>query len=152
MSTSIKTQARKDAHEYARSQMYYGDGAGTRRKLIGASVEHKIMTIPGYDRMFHEALAGQNMDEHAKKAMKERQRRDVADKIDRNVRGLAGGDRRSLTGDVAVLVAIYAALRATGLDEPIKAEVKSRYAKAKSWARVKRAEYKLRQEPKSDES
>ena len=30
--------AKKDAHEFARAKMFYGEGAGTRRKLIKAKM------------------------------------------------------------------------------------------------------------------
>ena len=33
-----KSEARKDAHEYARAKMFYGEGAGIRRKKIKARV------------------------------------------------------------------------------------------------------------------
>lgn len=36
---STKRVAKRDAKEYARAQMYYGEGAGNRRKLIKATVE-----------------------------------------------------------------------------------------------------------------
>jgi cell division protein ZapA (FtsZ GTPase activity inhibitor) len=149
---AVRNEARKDAFEYARAQMYYGTGAGTRRRLIGASVDHKSMTLPGYQKSFIDALAGQNMDDHAKKAQKERHRRDVAEKIDRNVRGLASGNRGSLTPAVLILVTAAVAAKQTGLDEPIKAEAKKQYNKARSWVKVKQAERKLRRKPKSDES
>ena len=34
-----KSEARKDAHEYARAKMFYGEGAGIRRKKIKARVD-----------------------------------------------------------------------------------------------------------------
>lgn len=155
MSTArtIKNEARKDAFEYARAQMYYGTGAGTRRRLIGASVDHKSMTMPGYQKAFIDALAGQNMDDHAKKAQKERHRRDVAEKIDRNVRGLASGNKASLTPALIILVGAYAVAKETGYDKKVVAETKKQYNKARSRVKVWNAERKLKSQPKStDES
>ena len=68
----IQKEAKKDAKEFARAKMYYGDGAGIRRKLIKASVDEKSKDA-FYKSEFEKALATQNMDEHAKKAKKEKQ-------------------------------------------------------------------------------
>lgn len=150
---SVRNEARKDAFEYARAQMYYGTGAGTRRKLIQASVDHKSMITPGYQKAFIDALAGQNMDDHAKKAQKERHRRDVAEKIDRNVRGLATGNKASLTPGLIVLAGAYAVARETGYDKKAIAETKKQYNKARARVKVWNAERKLKSQPKStDES
>lgn len=40
-SNKTNREARKDASEFARAQMFYGEGAGTRRKLIRATVDAK---------------------------------------------------------------------------------------------------------------
>ena len=39
MKWGVRRKARKDAKEYARAKMYYGEGAGNRRKLIRATVK-----------------------------------------------------------------------------------------------------------------
>jgi hypothetical protein len=144
---NVKKQARKDAYEYARAEMAIGEGAGNRRKLIKKTVVHRIMTEPGYERAFQTALDGQDYVEHAEAARKERRRKDVSKKLDRNVRGLATGNRESLTtGVMAVAGAIYI-LRQTGHDKVLIAEAKKQYNKAKSWVKVKKAAYKLKQSP-----
>jgi hypothetical protein len=69
--------AKKEAKEMARASMFYGEGAGTRRKLIKAKVEENMK-----DEMYAEAFtkwsAKQDMGEHADKAVAERKRKDAA--------------------------------------------------------------------------
>lgn len=50
VSNSTNKEARKDATEFARAKMFFGQGAGTRRKLIKNSVEAKKKRIPGMPR------------------------------------------------------------------------------------------------------
>ena len=150
---NVNKEARKDAYEYARSKMYYGEGAGTRRKLIKAAVEQKSKTISGYDKAFTDALYDQDMADHAEAARKERHRKDVSKKVDRNVRGLISGNKQSLTTGVAIISALAYLVRETGYDEKIKVYVKTEYRKTKPyvtrkynkvkwWVQVKRADWK----------
>lgn len=69
-------EAKKDAEEYARAKMFYGEGAGNRRKLIKAKVESKSKDA-GYKEAFDYALSQQNMADHANKAKAERHRKDA---------------------------------------------------------------------------
>ena len=140
----VKKQAKQDAFEYARAQMYYGEGAGNRRKLITAKVLQKQVSIPGYESAFLAALEEQDMAEHAEAAQKERRRKDVVKKVDRNVRGLTTGNRESLTTGVMILAgAIYVA-RQTGYDKIIVAETKKKYRQTKSWVKKQHEDYKRR--------
>lgn len=52
---AIDKSARKDAEETVRAQMYYGKGAGTRRKLINNSVEDKRKRSPNYAKAWTQA-------------------------------------------------------------------------------------------------
>ena len=45
-------EAKKDAAEFARAKMFYGEGAGTRRKLIKAKVESRSSRDPAYKKAF----------------------------------------------------------------------------------------------------
>ena len=49
-------QAKKDAKEFARAKMFYGEGAGTRRKLIKNTVQERSKD-PVYKKAFDEALS-----------------------------------------------------------------------------------------------
>ena len=57
-----KSEARKDANEYTRAKMFYGEGAGNRCKKI-------------------KALASQNMDKHSRAATRERNVKDTTKTI-----------------------------------------------------------------------
>ena len=84
---TIRT-AKKDAKEYARAKMYYGEGAGTRRKLINATVNQRSKADPEYKAEFERQLAKQDMAKHAVKARSERGRNDVKNTVVKTGRGL----------------------------------------------------------------
>jgi len=76
VSNSTNRQAKKDAQEFARAKMFYGEGAGTRRKLIKAKVEDRAKHDPAYKKAFDHHLANQSMSDHSQKAVGERKRKD----------------------------------------------------------------------------
>ena len=80
-------EATKDAEEYARAKMYYGEGAGTRRKLINATVKQKSKD-PAYKKAFDDALSKQDMSVHAAKARAERKSNDAKAGVAKTARGL----------------------------------------------------------------
>ena len=75
--------ARKDAKEFTKAKMFYGEGAGTRRKLIKAKVEDRSKRDPEYKRLFEEAVEQTNMAARASQARSERARKDAANKTKR---------------------------------------------------------------------
>lgn len=134
-------EARRDAEEYARAQMYYGDGAGIRRKLIIATVDSKLQRDPTYARAFRNELAHQDMSEHAQKARRERERADRNASLKRNTRAILTG--KSQNAQTGVLIVILAATVAhkTGYDKVIYEKGKEYATKAK--ARLKHYKQKL---------
>lgn len=78
-STRTNHQAHKDAKEFARAKMFYGKGAGTRRKLINAKVDAAKKRDPAYAKAFDHHLARQDMGSHASKARSERTRKNTAE-------------------------------------------------------------------------
>lgn len=136
--------AAEDAYRWARAEMFFGEGAGTRRKLLQAEISHKVENVSGYHEAFEKALGKQDMAEHAIKAAKERRRIDGATFVSRNLRGLATGNRQSLTTGVAVVVGTYAILHQTGLDEPLIREGKKQYQKGKKFVQDKRTLHKAK--------
>ena len=80
-------QASKDAKEYARAKMYYGDGAGNRRKLINATVKQRSKD-PLYKKAFDSELAGKDWAKEASKAKSERHRKDVKNNTEKTARGV----------------------------------------------------------------
>lgn len=123
--------AKKDAFDWARAEMFFGAGAGTRRKLLNAAIEDKVAKIPGYVELFEEYYSKQNFADHAIAAAKERKRIDRLVSLKRNGKGLLTGNRRQLTTVVLTGVVVWGVLVETGYDEPIKKNVKQTYAKAK---------------------
>jgi hypothetical protein len=75
----VDKMARKDAQEHARAKMFYGKGAGTRRKLINAKVESNSKKHAGYKKAFDHHLARQDMGQHASKAKSERTRKNTTE-------------------------------------------------------------------------
>lgn len=96
--------AAKDAKEFARAKQYFGDGAGTRRKLIKNTVEAKSKRDPKYAKAFQKHLDAQDASKHVDKAKKERSRTDRRTRNKQRVGALA----RSITGSQGTQAAFVA--------------------------------------------
>lgn len=105
VSRKTNKEARKDATEFARAKMFYGEGAGNRRKLINASVDAKRKRDPSYGKAFDHHLAKQNMADHAQKARSERSRTDRRTRTKQR----AGYVARRFTGEMGTQAAFAAA-------------------------------------------
>lgn len=128
----IKKEATRDAAEFARAQMFYGEGAGTRRKLIQATVDAKINRDPAYGRAFRAALAAQDMAEHASKARRERRRIDTTTTVNKNLRGILTGKNQSVNTSILVIGAVAYYAHQTGLDKKVVEVVKKKHQQIKS--------------------
>jgi len=111
VSKKTSREAKKDANEFAKAKMFFGEGAGTRRKLIKATVEAKAKKDPSYQKAFDHHLGNQDLGKRASQARGERKRKDVVKgtaKTARGVKNLALG-----TGAPVALsaVAVYAAYK-----------------------------------------
>ena len=118
-------EANKDAKEYARAKMYYGKGAGNRRKLINATVAEKSKD-KNYKDAFDKALAIQDMADHANKARSERKRADAKEKAGQAVRGTyhtivqdGGKVAAWVSLGISVVAGTSLILRETGYDKKI---------------------------------
>lgn len=78
-----RKEAAKDAEEWTRAKMFFGEGAGTRRKLIKAKVEAKKKRDPHYAKAFDHFVEQTNMAIRAHQARKERRRKDTGKKAKR---------------------------------------------------------------------
>jgi hypothetical protein len=130
-SRATNREAKKDAGDFARAKMFYGEGAGTRRKLIKAKVEAKAKKDPNYKAAFDHHLANQDMGQHASKARKERRRKDVASGTTKTAKGV----HRSLSGGFGSVSLASAAIagglvigKQAGVDKVIK-DAASSYVK-----------------------
>lgn len=119
-------EAAKDAKEFARAKMFYGEGAGTRRKLIKATVDAKAKRDPSYKKAFDNHLGNQNMSKHAEKARGERSRKDKRE----TVRKTGNSINRALNGPyagsaaIALIGAGTAYAKNTGLDKKVMSSVR----------------------------
>lgn len=101
-SNRTNKEARKDANEFARAKLFYGEGAGTRRKLIKAQVEAKAKRDPAYKAAFDHHMSRQDLGRHAEKARGERKRKDRRE----GVRKTGNAINRSINGPFAGSAAI----------------------------------------------
>lgn len=104
-SRAVDRHAKKDAKEFARAKAFYGEGAGTRRKLAKATVEGKSQRLPGYKKAFDHHLGKQDTSKHASKAVSERTSIDRKTKT----RQRAGAIARRITGEPGTQAAFVAA-------------------------------------------
>lgn len=88
VSARTNREARKDANEFARAKMFYGEGAGTRRKLIKATVEAKAKKDPSYQKAFDHHMANQDLGKRAAQARGERKRKDTTKAVGKTARGV----------------------------------------------------------------
>lgn len=117
--------AKKDAKEFARAKMYYGEGAGNRRKLIKATVNERSKD-QNYKDAFDEYLSKQDMADHAAKAKAERARNTAAKNTVKTGRGLVNAAMGNIGRASATAAAIYTIAHVTGADKVV-----ARYAKEK---------------------
>jgi len=143
---NLEKLAASDAAKWARAEMFFGEGAGTRRKLLAAEIDHKVETISHYKEEFANAYLMQDMAEHAIKAAKERQHIDRAVKISKNTRALVRGDRRGLSTGLAIIAGIAYVAHQTGYDKIALAKGKIYYRKVLLKIRSEIATRKLRHE------
>ena len=137
VSARVNRDAKKDAREFARAKMFYGEGAGTRRKLIKATVDQKSNADPSYKKAFDHHLENQDMGRHVSKAKSERRRKDVTASTTKTAKGV----HRQLTGGFgnvslasAAIAGGYVVAKQTGADKIVIDAAKQSFATAKKAA------------------
>lgn len=135
---STKRKAKKDAKEYARAKMFYGEGAGNRRKLIKATVNQRSKDLHGYKSEFEKNLSKQDMAKHASKAKKERARKTAAKTTAKTARGIIHASLGNTAKAAASAVAIYGIAKATGVDKVITNAAKTKVSNIKIYANMVR--------------
>jgi hypothetical protein len=76
-----RKEAEKDAEEFTRAKLFFGQGAGTRRKLIKAKVEAKQVKDPLYAKAFNHFVKQTDLGQRASQAKNQRKRKDVTKQI-----------------------------------------------------------------------
>ena len=123
-SFGTRRKAKKDAKEYARAKMYYGEGAGNRRKLIKATVEERSKD-PKYKAEFDKRLAEQDMSKHASAAKRERKVNTAGKTTAKTARGLVNAAMGNIGRASALAAGIYTIAHVSGADKKV-AEYASR--------------------------
>lgn len=129
--------AAKDAKEAALAKMYYGEGAGVRRRQIKGVVEARSKADPAYKKAFDHHLANQDLAKASSKAHSKRKRTDVVNGTKKTVKGInhiRNGNAQYASATAALLVggAMYA--HAQGIDKLLFEKGKTAYNEAKSRA------------------
>lgn len=131
--SNITKDASKDAAEYAAAQMSYGEGAGTRRKLIESAVAYKVERIPGYHQAFEAAMHNQDITKHIKNAKRNRRVKDVGAVTSRNIKAVARGDRNGMSTPVILGIVTGVVLHQTGYDKKIWSYSKRKTNDVRAW-------------------
>lgn len=116
---STRRDAAKDAKEHAEAKMYFGEGAGIRRRQIKAKVDQRSKD-PAYKAEFEKNLANQDMAKAGAKARGKRKRTDAFNGTKKTAKGIhhiLNGNSQYANAAAAVLVggALYA--HKTGIDK-----------------------------------
>lgn len=120
-STPRKTEreASKDAKETAEAKMFYGEGAGIRRRHINNAVKSK-MKDPVYKEAYERNLANQNMAKAGSSARSQRKVRNAkngAVKTAKGVRHIMNGNNQYANISAAAVVAGAAYAKSRGVDK-----------------------------------
>jgi len=144
ISNRTRKDAKKDAEEFTRAKLFYGKGAGTRRKLIKATVETKSKKDADYKKAFDHYVNQTDLGKRASQAKSERKRKDVTSSTTKTVRGV----HRSLTGGfgavpvtAAAIAGAYTVAQRTGADKTIARYAKTTYSKARAYQKSKPDQY-----------
>lgn len=124
VSARTSREAKKDATEFAKAKMFYGEGAGTRRKLIKAKVESKSAKDPKYKKAFDHHLENQDLGKRASQARGERARKDTVKATAKTARGI-----KNLALGTGAPVALSAVLVYGAYKNPLVRSVVSNTAK-----------------------
>lgn len=115
-----RRKAKKDAKEYVTAQQYYGKGAGTRRKLIKATVDQRKKDYPDtYTKEFDKAVEKANMAKATARAKRQRAANTAKDTTVKTARGIVNGLANNAVPIAATSAAILAIARLTGADKII---------------------------------
>lgn len=134
---NVAKEAAKDAAEYAASQMSYGEGAGTRRKLIASAVAYKTERISGYHEAFNRAYDSQDITKHIKSAKRSRVTKDVGAVTGRNIRAIARGDKHGMSTPIIIAVVGITIAHKTGYDRKAAQYLNHKTTQIRAWLKRK---------------
>lgn len=138
VSAKTSRDAKKDATEFTKAKMFYGEGAGTRRKLIKAKVEQKSRVNPSYKKAFDYHVERTDMSKRADQARTTRKVKDVKNTTAKTARGISHyirGNPQYASAAAATIAASAMYMHRTGMDKRIlsagKTAFNTIYAEAK---------------------
>lgn len=117
MKWGVRRRARRDAKEFTQAKMYYGEGAGNRRKLIKAAVKARSKD-PFYKSEFDKAVANTDMSKRASQARRQRGRKNARNSAGKTVRGvgnIASGNAGRAGGALFLGYLGYQGAKAAGI-------------------------------------
>ena len=117
MKWGVRRRARRDAKEYTLARMYYGEGAGNRRKLIKATVKARSKD-PFYKSEFNKAVSKTDMSKRASQAQRQRGRKNARNATGKTVRGvgnIASGNVSRAGGALALTYLGYQGAKRAGV-------------------------------------
>ena len=117
VSRSTNRAAKRDAKEFTRAKMYYGEGAGNRRKLIKAKVNQRSKD-PSYKKAFDHHVANTDWEKRGKEARSKRGRADAvkgAGKAARGVKNVALGNYRNVGVGILATATAFKGGQALGI-------------------------------------
>lgn len=149
---NIERIAAKDAAKWAEAELFFGEGAGTRRKLLSADIGYKTENVSEYYPAFKKAYDKLNFSQLAMKAAKERQHIDRANMMGKNARAIIRGDRRGLSTGLAIIVGVIYVAHQTGYDQKILKEGRKYYRKYSRKIKAEIAARKIKRDPRNHSS
>lgn len=132
VSPRTSREAKRDANEFAKAKMFYGEGAGTRRKLIKAKVESKSTKDPSYKKAFDHHLGNQDLGKRASQARGERKRKDVAKSTAKTARGVKNLVMQTGAPVTIGALAVYGAWKNPIVKQTVTNTAKTAYSTVKN--------------------
>ena len=140
VSRRVDRAAAKDAKEFTKAKMYYGEGAGNRRKLIKNTVESKSKDA-NYKKAFDRHVEGTDMGRRVSQAQGQRKRTDTTNSVAKTGRGvihtLKGNPQYASAAATVLVGGVYFARRA-GVDKMLASKGKAAYSSVKAAQAAKR--------------
>ena len=134
VSRSTNRLARKDAKEYTQAKQFYGDGAGTRRKLIKKTVEQRSKE-ESYKKAFDHHVNNTDWAKRSSQAVARRKRTDAVEgtkKMGRGITHLIAGNPQYASAAAIALFGAAGLAYQKGVHKKVAKYGKVAYSKAKT--------------------
>lgn len=141
VSRSTNRAAKRDAKEFTKAKMYYGEGAGTRRKMIKAKVESRAKKDESYKRAFDSHVNNTDLGKRASQARGQRGRTDAGNAVKKTAKGIghiARGNNQYANMAAVVLFGAGAVAYKNGGKEYVQKQSARAYQAAKDANQVRK--------------